>query len=88
MSAKTVPSPWPGLALALGLGLATILGIASLARADLVSGAVPASAAQTANDFVCQTWRLVRSEPLAWIAPLDGNHARVAIELMRSLYRR
>lgn len=66
MSAKTIPSQWPGLALALGLGLATIIGVASLARADSVSSPAPQTAAQTAStpetppNFVC------RAQPGGW----------------------
>jgi hypothetical protein len=54
MSAKTIQSQGAGLILALGLGLATILGVASLARAQLNASQAPTAAAQMIdNNFVC-----------------------------------
>jgi len=53
MSAKTIQSQGAGLILALGLGLATILGVASLARAEFNASPAPTAAAQIDNNFVC-----------------------------------
>ncbi len=49
MSTKTASSQGPALILALGLSLATLLGVASLARADLAANSAPKTVVQTAN---------------------------------------
>jgi hypothetical protein len=53
MSAKTIQSQGAGLILALGLGLATILGVASLARAEFKASPATTVAQMTDDNFVC-----------------------------------
>jgi L,D-peptidoglycan transpeptidase YkuD (ErfK/YbiS/YcfS/YnhG family) len=53
MSAKTIQSQGAGLVLALGLGLATMLGVAGLARAEFNASQVPVAAQMIDNNFVC-----------------------------------
>ena len=59
MRAKAIQSPWPSIALAMGLILGAVISTASLARADVTSGQAQPPAVQTAgtpqadNDFIC-----------------------------------
>jgi len=59
MNAKATPSPWPAIALALGLALGAVISTATLARADGAAVPVQPAAMQTAgaqqpgSGFVC-----------------------------------
>jgi hypothetical protein len=78
MRAKAVPFSPPGFALALGLGLATIIGLATLAKAAESSS--PQAKETTAGvGFVCQAakgdWCDLRdwSGMDHWSAPTNGS---------------
>jgi hypothetical protein len=73
MRTRAIQSPWPSIALALGLGIGAIVGTASLARADVAAGqtqppaAQLATSSQTATGFVCQ------AQPGGWCDLRDWN---------------
>ena len=73
MRAKVVQSPWPSIALALGLALGAVITATTLARADGVGGPAQLPAVQTAgtpqadNDFICH------AQPGGWCDLRDWN---------------
>ena len=66
MRPKAIQSPWPSIALAVGLALGAVISAATLARADGVEGPAQQPAVQTADTLQAGTGFVCHAQPGGW----------------------
>ena len=66
MRAKAIQSPWPAIALVLGLGVGAAISVASLARADVAASQAQPPAAQTAGSTQTAQGFVCHAQPGSW----------------------